>query len=42
MDCTVTEMLAEQSDVKYLKWNETYPKIIQATKEALEDSKEGT
>ena len=27
--------------VKDLKWNETYPKIIQATKEALEDSEEG-
>ena len=26
--------------VKDLKWNETYPKIIQATKEALENGKE--
>ena len=41
LDCKVTEMLAEQSEVRDLIWNEIYPKIIEAAKESLGVSKGG-
>lgn len=41
LDCKITEMLTEQSEVRDWKWNETYPKIIEAAKETLGVSKGG-
>ena len=40
LDCKVTEMLAQQSEVRDLTWNETYPKITKQQRSHLESVKE--